>query len=89
MAYKILNNMAPEYLSNLFYVYKPFRKNLRSENGHTVINTGHHFEKTVFDKMCVIWNSLPIDSRSCNHLNVFKKNLKTYYFRTAFEVQTN
>ena len=31
MVYKILNNMATEYLSDLFYVYKPFRKNLRSE----------------------------------------------------------
>ena len=39
--------------------------------------------------MCVIWNSLPIDLRSGNHLNAFKKNLKTYYFRSAFEVYTN
>ena len=39
MVYKMLNNLAPEYLSNLFYVYKPFCKNLRSENDHTIINT--------------------------------------------------
>ena len=86
MVYKILNNLAPEYLSDLFYVYKPFRKNLRSENNRTIINTRHHIEKTISHKMCVIWNSLPIDLRSCNNLNVFKKNLKTYYFRTGFEV---
>ena len=86
MVYKILNNLASEYLSDLFYVYKPFRKNLRLENDHTIINNGHHIEKTISHKMCVIWNSLPIDLRSCNHLNVFTKNLKTYYFGTAFEV---
>ena len=74
MVYKILNNLAPEYLSDLFYVYTPFCKNLRSENDHTIINTGHHIKKTIFHKMCIIWNLLPIDLRSCNHLNVFKKN---------------
>ena len=51
MIYKILNNLAPEYLYDLFYVYKPFRKNLRSENHHTIINTGHHIEKTISHKM--------------------------------------
>ena len=86
MVYKILNNLAPEYLSDPFHVYKPFCKNLRSENDHTIINTGYHIEKTIFHKMCVIWNSLLVDLRPCNHLNVFKKNLKTYYFRTAFKV---
>ena len=47
MVYKILNNLAPEYLSDLFYVFKPFRKNLRSKNDHTIINTGHYIEKTI------------------------------------------
>ena len=86
MVYKILNNLAPEYLSDLFYVYKPFRKNLRSENDHTIINTGHHIERAISNKMSVTGNSLPIDLRSCTHLNVFKENFKTYYFRIAFEV---
>ena len=83
---KILNNFSPEYLSDLFYVYQPFRKYLRSKNDHKIINTGHHIEKTISHKMRVIWNSLPLDLRSYNYTNVFKKNLKTYYFRTAFEV---
>ena len=61
--------MAPEYLSDLFYVYKPFRKNLRSEM--TII------QLLILDT--TLKNSLPIDLHSCNHLNIFKKNLKTYY----------
>ena len=61
-------------------MYKPFRKNLRSENDHTIINTGYEIEKTISHKMCLIWNSLPIDLRSCNYLNVFKKNLKDLLF---------
>ena len=61
IVYKLLNNLAPEYLSDLFYVYKPFCKNLRSENDHTITNTGHHIEKTISYNMCVIWNSVPID----------------------------
>ena len=70
MVNKILNNLVPEYFSNPFYVYKPFRKNLRSENDYTIINIGHHIEKTISHKMWATWNSLPIDLRSCNHLNV-------------------
>ena len=45
MVYKILNNLAPKYVSDLFYVYKPFHKKLRSENDHTIIYTGQHIEK--------------------------------------------
>ena len=51
-----------------------------------VINTGHHINKNISHKMHVIWNSLPKDLRSFNHLKVFKKHLKTYYFKIAFEV---
>ena len=51
---KILNNLAPEYLSDPFHMYKSFCKNLRSENDHTIINTGRHIEKNISHKMCVI-----------------------------------
>ena len=34
--------------------------------------------------MCLIWNSLPKSLRSCNQTNVFKKELKTYFFNEAF-----
>ena len=54
MVYKILNNLAPEYFSRLFYMYKPFRKNRRPENDHTIINTRHYIEKTtVFLVRCM------------------------------------
>ena len=36
IVYKILNNLAPEYLSDQFYVYKHYRKNLRSESDHLI-----------------------------------------------------
>ena len=49
-----INNLAPEYLSDLFYVYKPFHKNLRSKNDLSTINTGQHIDKIISHKMCVI-----------------------------------
>ena len=32
-----------------------------------------------------IWNGLPYEIRSLSSLNVFKSNLKTYFFNIAFE----
>ena len=84
MVYKILNNLDSEYLSDLIYGYTPSRKNLRSENNNSIINTGHHIEKIISHNKCVIWNLLPIDLLSCNHLNVFRKKLKTQ--PTIFEL---
>ena len=82
--YKILNNLSPEYLTNLVIVYKPLKENLRSGKDNWIINTTHHISKTISHQMCLIWNSLPKSLRSCNQTNVFKKELKTYFFNEAF-----
>ena len=73
--------LAPQYLSNLFYSYKPFRKNLRIGDDSFFITTTHHTEKTISHKMCQNWNLLPLNLRSCKNLDVFKKKLKTLYFK--------
>ena len=79
--HKILNNLAPQYLSNLFYTYTPLRKNLRLGDDCFIIVTEHQIEKTISHKMCITWNSLPLALRSCRQLHIFKKNLKTFYFQ--------
>ena len=80
--HKILNNLAPHYLSNLFYPYTPLRENLRLGEDYFIIVTEHQIEKTSSQKMCITWNSLPLVLRSCRQLHIFKKNLKTFYFQT-------
>ena len=58
LVYKILNNLAPQYLSNLFCIYKPLRENLRIGDDSFIITTTHHIEKTISHKMCQNWNLL-------------------------------
>ena len=82
--HKILNNLSPKYLINLVIVHKPLKKNLRSGKDSWIISTRHHISKTSSHQMRLIWNSLPKFLRSCNQTNVFKKELKTYFFNEAF-----
>ena len=78
--HKILNNLLPKYLTNLVIVYKLLKENLRSGKDNWIINTTHHISKTISHQMCLIWNSLPKSLQSFNQTNVFKKELKTYFF---------
>ena len=87
LVYKILNNLAPQYSSNLFCIYKPLRENLRIGDDSFIITTTHHIEKTISHKMCQNWNLLPLSLRSCKNFDVFKKKLQTFYFKMYIWVE--
>ena len=38
----------------------------------------------IISKMMVEWNKLPLDLRKLERFDVFKTNLKTFYFKKAF-----
>ena len=40
--------------------------------------------KTIHHQMWVCWNSLPLHIRKANTLSLFKKELKTFYYKAAF-----
>ena len=77
----------PSYLKELISTYTPSR-NLRSSNQYLLtkpfkkLNT---FGKKSFHYAAPeVWNSLPLDLRSCSSLPLFKRNLKTHFFKLAF-----
>ena len=87
LTFKCLNGLAPKYLSDLIEVYVPSRA-LRSSSSILLKKKTTHF-KTLGDKSFSfsapsVWNSLPYHLRSETSIDIFKKNLKTYYFRQAF-----
>ena len=84
MVFKILNNLSPVYLRELFKIYVPSRENLRSASDSNKILTDHCFDKTISYKMCDAWNVLPLRLRISNSLTTFKKELKSYFFELAF-----
>ncbi len=87
LIYKALNNLAPQYLSELLTHYTPTRVLRSSEAGLLTVQTtrlktmGDRAFSSLAPKLC---NSLPSEIRNAESLNVFKSSLKTYFFRVAF-----
>ena len=89
ISYKCLHGFAPSYLSDLVSWYVPGRT-LRSESKFQMINTCPNNAKVRFAQRAfknyapVLWNSLPINVRSSQSLDIFKSRCKSYLFTVAF-----
>ena len=66
--YKVLNNIAPAYLESLFHIYVPSNDSLRSASDNLRIVTDQGCDKTISSKMCIAWNSLPLNLCACPSL---------------------
>lgn len=81
--YKIINCLAPQYLTEMLALYKPVR-NLRSLNDKTKL-TVPRFNLS-FPGYCFsvfapkIWNDIPQSIREITTITSFKKQLKTHFF---------
>ena len=89
LCFKCLNGMAPVYLTNLLKIYQPTRA-LRSSNDRFILvkpemNLKSYGERTFIYAGPHIWNSLPYTIRSLSNINTFKSQLKSHFFRLAFE----
>ena len=83
--FKILHGQAPEYLCQMVRRKPTLREGLRSSQDDTLLEPCCK-GKTVAAAMCKTWNELPVDLRGKSTLESFKRNLKTHYFRIAFDV---
>ncbi len=88
LVFKCLNNLAPQYLSDLLTQYQPVRS-LRSGDQHLLVvpqaRTKTYGDRSFSRIGPVLWNSLPQNLRSEAELSRFKANLKTHMFTAAFE----
>ena len=72
----------------LFWYFNIFK--IRSENSMLLhppndVRTKSYGERR-FDKAApTLWNSLPLSLRNVNSLDIFKRELKTHFFRIAFK----
>ena len=77
----------PTYLKELIFVYSPSRM-LRSTDKcllkKPVMQLKTFGERSFYYAAPEVWNNLPFELRSCSNLNIFKKKLKTFFFRIAF-----
>ena len=67
LTFKCLNGLAPPYLCDLITKYVP-RRNLRSLNGHRLVDVGYKLTRYGLRSFSVasakLWNALPLDIRT-------------------------
>ena len=89
LGHKCIYGNAPEYLKNLIKVKSTTRYNLRSDGDMLLEDYSARSKKTLGDRTFKvaaprIWNILPKDIRKQDNYYTFKKQLKTYYFKLAY-----
>ena len=88
--FKALNGMAPRYISDLIRKKSSPRSSLRS-NDLTLLVVPRTKFKTLGDRAFAyagpsMWNKLPKPIQMAPNLDSFKKQLKTYLFRNAYNI---
>ena len=81
--YKIMYDMAPEYLNSMVSYAIPSRPNLRSMDDILTLKLPG-CDKGIHFNMIQNWNSLPFELRHEPSFETFKNKLKTFYFRVAY-----
>ena len=87
--FKILNFLAPTYLSSLISRRLPSKYNLRNSSDNLLLSYPCFKSKaTLGDRSftCAapkLWNALPFDIRGASTVSIFKAKLKTHLFRHA------
>ena len=85
MTFKVLNGLAPSYLSDLLVVQKPLRK-LRSNSNNSICLSTPRYKTETYGKRAFsscaprLWNLLPDGLRNSKDTESFKKQLKTFLF---------
>lgn len=87
LVFKTLNGLGPGYLSTLLLDYVPPRTLRSSGKGLFVlpsVNTKTYCQAAFCHYGPRLWNSLPEDLRAAASVDIFKRKLKTFLFKQAF-----
>ena len=88
ITYKVLHDRAPIYIQELLQLYTPSRI-LRSSNRNLLVQP--YFNLNSYGKRAFsvaapeLWNNLTEDIKSANAIDDFKRKLKTFLFKRAYE----
>lgn len=90
-AFQAVHNIAPNYVNALLEVRTPTRT-LRSSTGPPKLKpprTGKRLRESSFSRIAPsLWNALPAELRGLTSKNAFKRQLKTYLFKTHYHLVT-
>ena len=90
LVYKSLHNQSPSYITDLLSVKPAANYTLRSSRKSLLIvpkvNCSTLGDRAFAHAAPVLWNSLPLTIRTSSSLAIFKKQLKTFLFKKAFNL---
>ena len=87
LVFKVLHGLAPSYLENMIRVKPEGLYHLRNKDQFLVPKTKCKVfgDRAFFKSGPVWWNSLPDNTRQMSNIQKFKKDLKTFLFRLAYQ----
>jgi len=89
LTFKALHGCAPDYIDSLIERYIPSRK-LRSSSHVSLCVKSYNLKSCGYRSFSVaapsLWNSLPDSLRDSSSINSFKRDLKTYLFKCAYNL---
>ena len=87
LVFKVLHGLAPSYLENLIRVKPEGCYHLRNKDQLLVPKTKCKTfgDRAFFKSGPVLWKSLPDNIRQISNIQKFKKELKTFLFRLAYQ----
>ena len=86
--YKVLNGLAPAYMSDIVQKHQPTRSLRSTEKSLLVVpvlRTATYGERCFSRHAAILWNDLPENIKQLNTLSSFKRPLKTYLFKLAYD----
>ena len=88
--FKAIHGIAPLYIQDLVQVKSQGAYNLRSSRAVLLDAPSIRTKVTLGDRAFQVaapklWNSLPSELRLINNIDIFKRRLKTYLFKVAFD----
>ena len=90
LVFKCINNVAPNYLKDLISLREIRRRSSRLDDDFFMLKVPPrpNFSRSEGAFSYIgpkLWNELPIQLRSLNSVEIFKKSLKSYFYNLAFE----
>ena len=91
LTFQAIYGLAPEYLCDLIQIRELPNYNLRRSNEIFLTVPSHESPNSIGDRAFKfaapkLWNRLPKEIRHLDSLDNFKKQLKTYLFRLAYDI---
>ena len=89
IVFKCMHDMAPVYLQDLLEKKQNLSRSLRSNHQSLLVvpksRTVKYGDRNFRNVAPAMWNSIPLHIKDCDKVSTFKRSLKTFLYKEAFD----